>query len=66
MMSQSYLPISVYCRAEAERRYSGKVIRDLELGMLLVEDADGFCHTDEVLRALSFYSQGELPGQPLR
>ena len=43
-----------FCRREAERRYGGKIIRN-EDGMLLVEDEDGVCHTDPVLRALSFY-----------
>jgi hypothetical protein len=42
-----------WCCAEAERRYQGKLVRDGE--MLLVEDAEGVCHTDSVLRALSFY-----------
>jgi hypothetical protein len=46
---------AAYCRAEAERRYQAKVIRDEKSGMLVAEDADGVCHTDAVLRALSFY-----------
>ena len=41
--------------AEAERRYKAKLIRDGE--MLLAEDANGTCHTDAVLRALSFYKE---------
>jgi hypothetical protein len=44
-----------FCRAEAERRYDGKIIRDDESGILFVEDSDGVCHTDAVLRALSFF-----------
>jgi hypothetical protein len=43
----------VWCCAEAERRYEGRLVREGE--MLLVEDAEGVCHTDPVLRALSFY-----------
>jgi hypothetical protein len=44
-----------FCRAEAERRYDGQIIRDKESGMLLVQDIHGVCRTDKVLRALSFY-----------
>jgi hypothetical protein len=40
-----------FCRREAERRYNGRLIRDD--GDCLVEDSDGVCHTDAVLRALS-------------
>lgn len=48
---------AAWCRAEAERRYFGKVIED-ELGMLVVEQRpEGFTHTDDVLRALSFYKR---------
>jgi hypothetical protein len=43
-----------FCLKEAVRRYDGKIIRDDE--MFLVEDDEGVCHTDAVLRALSFYS----------
>jgi hypothetical protein len=45
---------AAFCRAEAERRYKGKLIRD-EYGMLLVRDSKGIEHTDAVLRALSSY-----------
>lgn len=44
-----------FCRAEAEKRYGGKIIKEPEFGMLLVEDESGYLHTDPVLRALSFY-----------
>jgi hypothetical protein len=44
---------AAFLKAEAERRYEGKIIRQGE--MLLVEDENGVCHTDEVLRALSFF-----------
>jgi hypothetical protein len=43
---------AAFCRAEAERRYGGRIIRDGE--MSFVEDARGVCRTDAVLRALSF------------
>jgi len=45
---------AAFCRAEAQRRYEGKLIRD-EYGMRLVRDAKGAEHTDDVLRALSDY-----------
>jgi hypothetical protein len=51
---------AVACRAHAVRRYGGKLIRDQD-GMLLVEDGDGVCHTDEVLRALSFFGDRNDP-----
>jgi hypothetical protein len=44
---------AAFCHAEAARRYAGRIIRDGE--MLLVEHANGLCHTDKVLRALSFF-----------
>jgi hypothetical protein len=48
---------AAFCRAEAERRYAGRIIRDGE--MLLVKDVKGLCHTDKVLRALSFFRDSE-------
>jgi hypothetical protein len=46
---------AAFCRAEAERRYRGKIVRDGEL--LIVVDEDGNATgTDAVLRALSFYA----------
>lgn len=40
-----------FCKREAERRYEGKLIK--RGGMLTVQDAQGFCHLDAVLRALT-------------
>jgi hypothetical protein len=45
---------AMFCWAEAERRYTGKMVRD-EYNMLMVQDMDGVEHTDAVLRALSNY-----------
>jgi hypothetical protein len=50
---------AAFCRAEAERRYEAKLIRD-RYGMLVAEDAAGVTHTDAVLRALSYYREGKL------
>lgn len=50
---------AAFCRAEAERRYEAKLIRD-RYGMLVAEDATGVTHTDAVLRALSYYREGKL------
>jgi hypothetical protein len=47
-----------FCKREAERRYCGKIIVDGD-GMFLVEELNGDCHTDEVLRALSVREDGE-------
>ena len=62
---------AAFCRAEAEKRYNGKIVHDSEGIMLLVKQigaafydtVDGWImysepgttHTDDVLRALSFY-----------
>jgi hypothetical protein len=45
---------ALFCRAEAERRYEGRMYRNVD-GMLLIEDGDDLSHTDAVLRALSFH-----------
>lgn len=45
---------AAYCRAEAERRYEGELVRDSN-GMLIVRQSNGIMHTDNVLRALSVY-----------
>ena len=42
-----------FCVREAENRYGGKIVE--EDGMMLVQDDNGFLHTDAVLRALSNY-----------
>jgi hypothetical protein len=42
-----------WCKAEAKRRYNGKLVMDIGSRMLLVLDEYGFTHTDAVLRALS-------------
>lgn len=44
-----------WCKKEAARRYGGKVVKD-EYAMFKVEDKSReFCHTDDVLRALSWF-----------
>lgn len=48
---------AIFCRREAARRYGGKVIKEPYYGMLVVEDEIGLTHTDDVLRALSFYNR---------
>lgn len=45
-----------FCKEEAQRRYAGGLIKD-RFGMWLVEDENGLCHTDAVLRALSRYDR---------
>jgi hypothetical protein len=49
---------AAFCRAEAERRYGGKIVRDGQ--MLIVVNTEGDATgTDAVLRALSFYPDRE-------
>lgn len=54
---------AAFCQKEAERRYGGELIEEPYCGMLVVEDAIGLSHTDDVLRALSFYNR--TPHGPL-
>jgi hypothetical protein len=51
-----------WCRREAARKYQGKVIED-DLGMYIVQDRSGLTHTDDVLRALSFYKRTPKGGE---
>lgn len=54
-----------FCLRTGARRYGRQVIREGE--MYLVEDEDGICHTDEVLRAASLFEWrrwgGKQPGR---
>jgi hypothetical protein len=52
-----------FCHGFAACRYEASIIRDDEA--VLAEDAEGLCHTDAVLRALSFFwSKRDWIGSP--
>jgi ribonuclease HI len=54
---------AVWCLAEAERRYLGKVVLDEGSNFPLIEDSVGLTHTDAVLRAIGAQFGRKLGGK---
>jgi hypothetical protein len=54
---------ALWCLEEASRRYEGKIVFNQD-GFPLIEDADGTCHTDQVLRAIGAHWSEQVIAAP--